>query len=166
MSINIVSLQGRICNIDNRVTKTGKPVCTFTMAVDRIGKAGSEKVTDFISCVAFNNKAEFISKYFHKGSLISLTGSIRTGSYEKDGQTIRKVEINVNDVSFCGYTKSDIENGLASSSAPRSGSTPRQQAPRQQAPTQRQQAPAQQNYGYDNYAYPEYPDYYKEDRPY
>lgn len=63
-------------------TNNGTNVCRFTVAVDRRVAQGQEKQADFITIVAWNQQAEFISKYFSKGKMIAVEGSIRTGSYD------------------------------------------------------------------------------------
>lgn len=73
-------------------------VARFTIAVDRPGK---DKGADFISCVAWRKTAEFISKYFQKGSRIAVVGHITTGSYEKDGKKIYTTEVTVDEAEFC-----------------------------------------------------------------
>jgi single-strand DNA-binding protein len=99
--INVSVIQGRICNdIEVRKTQSGVSVTRFTVAVDRYAK--EEKKTDFIDVVAWRNSAEFIGKYFNKGSMIAVQGSIQTGSYEKDGIKRKTFEIVADNVSFCG----------------------------------------------------------------
>lgn len=92
-------------NIVGRMTKDPEPRSTqngtllsFCVAVDRGDK---NKNTDFIDCVAFAQKAEFISSYFHRGDPIAITGKIQTRMWEKNDGTKQKVtELFVNDVSF------------------------------------------------------------------
>lgn len=104
--INNVVLMGRITkDLEPRQTQNGKIKLSFTVAVDR--GYGDNKQTDFINCVAWEKRAQFIDKYFHKGSLIALTGSIKTGSYEKDGRTIYTTEVWVDEASFTGEKKTD-----------------------------------------------------------
>jgi single-strand DNA-binding protein len=99
--INSSVIMGRICNdIEVRKTQSGVSVCRFTVAVDRYSK--EEKKTDFIEVVAWRNDAEFVGKYFGKGSMIAVQGSIQTGSYEKDGIKRKTFEIVADNVSFCG----------------------------------------------------------------
>ena len=71
------------------IQNTNNSVTRFSIAVDRDYKAANEERprTDFISCIAWNKTGEFISKYFKKGSMIAVTGSIETGSYtDRDGK--------------------------------------------------------------------------------
>ena len=65
-------------------------------------KQGEEKQTDFITVVAWQQRAEFICKYFSKGQRIALTGSIRTGNYtDKDGNKRNTFEVWAENVEFC-----------------------------------------------------------------
>jgi single-strand DNA-binding protein len=100
--INSSVIMGRICNdIEVRKTQSGVSVCRFTVAVDRYSK-DEEKKTDFIDVVAWRTTGEFVGKYFGKGSMIAIQGSIQTGSYEKDGIKRKTFEIVADNVSFCG----------------------------------------------------------------
>lgn len=83
---------------DTRYTTDNMAVARFTVAVDRYGKDAG---TDFISCVAFKNTAEFIDKYFRKGMKIGITGHIQTGKYEnKDGKTVYTTDVAVDRAEF------------------------------------------------------------------
>lgn len=114
MALNVSVIMGRICNdIEVRKTPSDVSVCRFTVAVDRnYTKQGEERKADFIDCLAWRNTAEFIGKYFSKGSSIAVQGSIQTGSYEKDGIKRRTFEILVDNVSFCG-SKTEGNNQAA-----------------------------------------------------
>ena len=105
--INNVTLIGRICcDIESRTTNTGKSVCNFRVAVDRPYSKGDKKQTDFITIVAWEHTADFISKYFSKGSMIALRGEIQTRSYEDNNGNKRvAVEVLAREVSFCGDKK-------------------------------------------------------------
>ena len=102
--LNCVTLMGRlVADPELRTTGTGKSVCTFRIAVDRsYQKAGEQRQADFITIVAWENTANFVCRYFQKGSMIAVQGSIQTGSYEKDGIKRRTFEIVADNVSFCG----------------------------------------------------------------
>ena len=99
--INNVVLMGRLtADAVLRTTTSGTSVASFTVAVDRNYK---EKQTDFINIVAWRNTAEFVSKYFHKGDMIAIEGSIQTRNYEdKNGNKRTATEVIANNVSFCG----------------------------------------------------------------
>ena len=102
--MNSVNLMGRICNYPElKNTTSGVSVTTFTLAVDRafIPKGG-EKQTDFITCVAWRNTAEFISKYFKKGQRMAISGELQTRQYTASDGGQRKVyEVVVNNAFFC-----------------------------------------------------------------
>ena len=86
-----------------RQTPSGVSVCRFSVAVERqYAKQGEEKQVDFINVQAWRGTAEFVGKYFQKGSMIAVQGSIQTGSYEKDGIKRNTFEIVADNVSFCG----------------------------------------------------------------
>lgn len=101
--INNVVLMGRIVNdLELKTTQSGLSVVSFRIAVDRKYSKG-EKQTDFFDVVAWKNQAEFICKYFRKGSLIVLEGELQTRSYQTKGGANRTVtEVIVKNVSFTG----------------------------------------------------------------
>lgn len=79
--MNSVVLVGRLtATPELKQSQSGVTSTRFCVAVDRIVKQG-EKQADFIPCVAFGKTAEFVSRYFGKGSRICLSGNIKTGSY-------------------------------------------------------------------------------------
>lgn len=100
--MNVSIIIGRITkDLEIKQTTSGTSVLRFTVAVDCYSK-DKENDTDFISCIAFGKNAEFIGKWFSRGQMIALEGSIKTGSYEKDGRKIYTTDIIVNHASFCG----------------------------------------------------------------
>lgn len=103
--LNSAIIMGRLtADPELRTTATGLQTVRFTVAVDRnFTKSGEEKKADFISCVAWRQQAEFISKYFSKGSMIAVQGSIQTGSYDdKNGVKRYTTDIIVDRAHFCG----------------------------------------------------------------
>lgn len=102
--INKAIIGGRLTrDAEHTVTSSGLDVAKFTVAIDRrFKKQGEEKQTDFLNVVAFGKTAEFVNKYFTKGSSIIVVGSIQTRSYEKDGQKRYVTEIIAEEVSFAG----------------------------------------------------------------
>jgi len=107
--LNNVSLVGRLTkDPEVKVIGQGTAVCNFTLAVNRNFKNDAGEVeADFIQCQAWKGQAEFIGSYLKKGNLISLTGSINTRTYEKDGITRYITEVNVNNVQSLESKKSD-----------------------------------------------------------
>lgn len=103
--MNAVSLVGRLTrDPEVRYANNEKTtaIARFTVACDRRFKKEGEQAADFISCVAFGKIAEFVERYFFKGSSIGLTGRIQTGSYEKDNQKVYTTDILVESVEFVG----------------------------------------------------------------
>lgn len=102
MSINNVVLTGRLSrNPEIKQTQSGVSVCNFCIAVDRQYKSGEEKICDFINCVAWRSTADFVSKWFHKGDGIGVTGSIQTRKWVTDGGENRyATEVLCQQVSF------------------------------------------------------------------
>ncbi len=114
--LNRVILMGRIANdLEIRQSQSGVSVLTFAVAVDRnYAKQGEERQTDFIDCVAFNQRAEFINKYFRKGRMIAIEGTLQKRSYDdKNGNKRYVTEVIVDNTSFTGEKASD--NGGSSS---------------------------------------------------
>lgn len=112
--MNKVLLVGRLTrDPEMRTTGTGMVVTKFSVAVnhnftDRNGERG----VDYINCSAFNRQAENIAKYCKKGSLVSVEGSIRTGSYDApDGTKRYTTEVACNQVNFLS-TKNDNSNNF------------------------------------------------------
>ena len=120
MSYNLSIIIGRMTkSVELKTTQNGTSTCSFTVAVDRAFKnANGEKVTDFINCVAWRGQAEFISKYFTKGSVIGVQGNIQTRSYtDKEGNKRTVTEILVDRAFFVGGKEkntSSIENASES----------------------------------------------------
>ena len=103
--MNNVSIMGRFCYDHNvNVTKSGKEVLNNVVAVPREHlNADGERESDFIRITAYGNTAEFIEKYFVKGSLVALEGTINTNSWEGDkGEKHNSTFITVRNVSFTG----------------------------------------------------------------
>lgn len=108
--INNVVLTGRITrNLELKQTNNNNSSLNITLAVERNFKDQSgQKQTDFISCKAFGKRAETIAQYCQKGDLIGITGSIQTGSYQKqDGSTVYTTDVMVDGLSFFPKQKQD-----------------------------------------------------------
>lgn len=101
--MNNVTLIGRLtADPELRHTQSGTACTRFNIAVDRRVKQGEEKQADFITIVAWQQRAEFICRYFSKGQKIALTGSIRTGSYtDNNGSKRYTFEVWAENVEFC-----------------------------------------------------------------
>ena len=106
-NFNKVIIGGRLTSdVDIQSTASGVSVCSFNVAVTR--KANREE-TDFIKCVAWRNTAEFISKYFGKGSSICVSGSIQTRSWESSEGKRFATEVVVDEAFFVD-SKSDVQS--------------------------------------------------------
>ena len=122
MALNNCTFLGRLTK-DPDVGKTQSDVsyCRFCVAVDRaFAREGEERKADFIDCTAWRGTAEFIAKYFHKGDMIGVTGTIQTGTYEKDGVKMKTWALMVQQASFAGKKNEGSENA----SKPPEGFTP------------------------------------------
>ena len=99
---NLVVLTGRLtADPELKTTPNGVSVTTFSIAVNRNYRAGEEQQTDFINIVAWRQRAEFITKYFKKGSMIGIEGSIQTRRYQdKNGNNRTAFEVVVNNAQF------------------------------------------------------------------
>ena len=97
--MNKICISGRIANdLELKTTNNGTEVCSFAVAVDR---PGVKDKTDFLDCVAWRKKAEFVTKYFAKGDPIELTGVLTSRTYEdRDGKKRKVTEIVCEDISF------------------------------------------------------------------
>lgn len=95
MSLNRVSIMGRIGrDPELRMTGNGTPVTTISLAVERdFSDDGGKRPVDWIDVVAWKKTAEFITKYFRRGQLAVVDGSLRQRSWEKDGQKHSTVEV-------------------------------------------------------------------------
>lgn len=101
--LNVAILMGRlVADPEIRHTPNDIAVTSFTIAVDRsYVKSGAERQADFIDIVAWRATAEFVCKYFRKGQMIAVQGSIQTRSYtDKDGNKRKAFEIVADNVHF------------------------------------------------------------------
>ena len=103
--INCAVIMGRLtADPELRTTSNGNSVTTFCVTVDRsYTRPGEEKQADFINVTAWRQTANFVTRYFRKGSMIAVQGSIQTRNYEdKNGNKRTATEIMAEQVSFCG----------------------------------------------------------------
>lgn len=102
--MNKVILMGRLTrDPELQQTPQGTPVCRFTVAVNRRFAKEGQQQADFISCTAWRQQAEFISKWFAKGSMIALVGNIQTRSWDgQDGKKQYATDVIVDEVYFTG----------------------------------------------------------------
>lgn len=117
--LNHIVIMGRLTREPElRRTGSGTAVASFTVAVDRDYAAqGQEKETDFIDCVAWAQRGEFVAKYFSKGSMIVVSGRLQIrGWTDKDGNKRRSAEVNADNCYF-GESKSRSEGRSGASGA-------------------------------------------------
>ena len=111
--MNKAILMGRLAgDPELKQTGSGLSVTSFTIAVERRTGKG-EHQTDWVDCVAWRNTAEFLCKYFQKGSPIIVEGSIQTRTWEKDGQKHKVVEILADNIMFVPRDKTKSEGSVA-----------------------------------------------------
>ena len=111
--MNVVAIMGRlVADPELRTTTQGNSVCSFRIACDRsYVQQGQERQADFIDIVAWRQQAEFVSKYFQKGSLIAIEGSLQTRQYQdKNGNNRTAVEVVANNISFAGSKRQDSQS--------------------------------------------------------
>ena len=102
--LNHITIMGRLTREPElRTTQSGSKVATFTVAVDRdySGRDGGEKQTDFIDCVAWRQGGEFVATYFHKGSMIVVSGRLESRKWQdREGNNRTSWEINADHTYF------------------------------------------------------------------
>ena len=101
--LNSVCLMGRLtADPELKSTQSGVSVCNFRIAVDRTyTPKGQEKQTDFINIVTWRSTAEFVSRYFRKGQLVAVQGSIQTSQYtDRDGNKRTAFDVVADNVFF------------------------------------------------------------------
>jgi single-strand DNA-binding protein len=160
--MNKVILVGRLtADPELRQTQSGIASCRFTVAVDRrfADKNTGERQADFISCTAWRQTAEFVSRYFNKGKLICVEGSLRTGSYQDRNHsdvTHYTTDVFVDNVEFVGGKNESGGNGGNGGyqngggyNAPQNNYNNNYSAPPQQAAPQ-QPAPSNDSMSYGN----------------
>ena len=111
--LNVVAIMGRlVADPELRTTTQGNGVCSFRIACDRsYVQQGQERQADFIDIVAWRQQADFVSKYFQKGSMIAVEGSLQTRNYQdKNGNSRTAVEVAASNISFAGAKRQDSQS--------------------------------------------------------
>lgn len=111
--LNVVAIMGRlVADPELRTTTQGNSVCSFRIACDRsYVQQGQERQADFIDIVAWRQQADFVSKYFQKGSMIAIDGSLQTRNYQdKNGNSRTAVEVVANNISFASAKRQDSQS--------------------------------------------------------
>jgi len=110
--MNVIAISGNLtAEPELKTTQNGLSVCSFTVAVKR---PHTKDKTDFIDCVAWKEKAEFLTRYFRKGSRVEVAGHIETRIYGQEGAKRKATELICEDISFGGKK----EDGNESQDAP------------------------------------------------
>ena len=125
--LNVVAIMGRlVADPELRTTTSGINMARFRIACDRnFARQGEQRQADFFDVVAWRGQADFVCKYFQKGSLIVIDGSIQTRQYQdKNGNNRTAVEIVANNINFAGPKNSSGSTGGGASY----GSQPSQNA--------------------------------------
>lgn len=129
--LNVIAIQGRLArDPELRQTTTGKSVASFTVACDRGRRdANGQSTADWIPVVAWDARAEFVCKYFQKGSMIAVDGRLQSRTYTaKDGTNRTVLEIVANNIHFCGSkAESAAPAGSPAAAAPAQGFAPVQE---------------------------------------
>lgn len=105
--MNNICITGRLTSAPEiKKTTSGVSVCSVSIAVDRDYKVNGEKATDFIPCIFWRGTAEFVGKYFKKGDMIAVVGSLESRKYkDKDGNNRTVWEVKADKINFCGGKK-------------------------------------------------------------
>lgn len=148
--LNKVILMGRmVSDPELKRTTSNLSVASFSVAVGRnYVKQGSERETDFINVVAWRQTAEFVCKYFSKGQLIALDGTLQTRSYkDRDGNNRYITEVVTDNVYFTGDRKNDNSSQQSTTKNTKQNNT-------KQSNNQYNNPPANNYGGYSDYEMP------------
>lgn len=120
LNLNKVILGGRlVSDPELKQTQSGIAVCSFSVAVNRRVSSEGEQKVDFINCQAWRNSAEFLCRYFRKGSSVCIIGSIQTRSWtDQNNQKRTAVEVVCEEVNFVD-SKGEISASVAQNDAPK-----------------------------------------------
>lgn len=131
--LNIVAIMGRlVADPELRTTPAGVNVCQFRIACDRnFARQGEQRQADFVDIVAWRAQADFVCKYFSKGSLIAINGRIQTRNYrDKNGNNRTAFAVVAENINFGGSkgtSSAKVDDG--GEAAPRSEAWPKADPP-------------------------------------
>lgn len=121
MSLNKLTASGNLgADAALRMTKSGSPVLTFSVAVaERVQQADGAwgDYTNWLDCVMFGKRAEALGPWLKKGAKVALIGRMHTSTYEVDGRKCKKWEVRVDDIELMQYRR---EKQQAAQGAPAS----------------------------------------------
>lgn len=122
MSLNKVTLSGNLgSDAVLRYMDNGTPVASFSLAVNERTPKGDGswgEYTNWPDCVMFGKRAEAIAPWLRKGTKVSLLGHLHTRSYQKDGQSIKRWEVRVDDVELMQYKREQQQTPAQQEAAP------------------------------------------------
>ena len=114
--LNVVAIMGRlVADPQLRQTTTGKNVASFRIACDRNGRRdpNGQSNADFFDVVAWDRSAEFVCRYFQKGSLIAIDGRLQSRQYQdKNGNNRTAIEIVAQNINFTGPKSQNAASGM------------------------------------------------------
>ena len=131
--LNVVAIMGRlVADPELRTTPAGVNVCQFRIACDRnFARQGEQRQADFVDIVAWRAQADFVCKYFSKGSLIAINGRIQTRNYQdKNGNNRTAFAVVADNINFGGSkgtSSAKVDDG--GEAAPRSEAWPKADPP-------------------------------------
>lgn len=131
--LNVVAIMGRlVADPELRTTPAGVNVCQFRIACNRnFARQGEQRQADFVDIVAWRAQADFVCKYFSKGSLIAINGRIQTRNYQdKNGNNRTAFAVVAENINFGGSkgtSSAKVDDG--GEAAPRSEAWPKADPP-------------------------------------
>ena len=131
--LNVVAIMGRlVADPELRTTPAGVNVCQFRIACDRnFARQGEQRQADFVDIVSWRAQADFVCKYFSKGSLIAINGRIQTRNYQdKNGNNRTAFAVVAENINFGGSkgtSSAKVDDG--GEAAPRSEAWPKADPP-------------------------------------
>ena len=131
--LNVVAIMGRlVADPELRTTPAGVNVCQFRIACDRnFARQGEQRQADFVDIVAWRQRADFVCKYFQKGSMIAIEGALQSRNYQdKNGNNRTAMAVVASNVSFAGSKgTSSAKVDDSGEAAPRSDAWPKADPP-------------------------------------
>ena len=130
--LNVVAIMGRlVADPELRTTTAGVNVCQFRIACDRnFARQGEQRQADFVDIVAWRAQADFVCKYFSKGSLIAINGRIQTRNYQdKNGNNRTAFAVVAENINFGGSKGTNKQVDEGGEAAPRSDAWPKADPP-------------------------------------
>lgn len=130
--LNVVAIMGRlVADPELRTTPAGVNVCQFRIACDRnFARQGEQRQADFVDIVAWRAQAEFVCRYFSKGSLIAIQGRLQTNNYQdKNGNNRTAVAVVAENINFGGSKGTNKQVDEGGEAAPRSDAWPKADPP-------------------------------------